>query len=202
MKKVFTLDFKNWVSGSDKTKFGDGGSQMQNEKNYMCCLGQFSCQLDPKANLALGGTPEDIEYTIPLAENPFVKKVDNSYRDSSDTNLSRDCVSINDSYQLNTLERAKRITKRMEKEGFKVKIVNDKLFNAAGQFIGKHLIKNEWVYDEGLLTGKELAEFVNGNTSVKKFLKVKSCPFTRQLIKKVGSEKARELIKKHLPELL
>jgi hypothetical protein len=47
--KTLILDYSKWRSGGcDKNKVGRGETFLRNSQGYMCCLGQFACQLDDK----------------------------------------------------------------------------------------------------------------------------------------------------------
>lgn len=199
------LDLKKWVCGGGKTKFGNGSSQLLNNENYMCCLGQFSCQLEPKVELLDIGSPESVEF-----ENKdnflLTKDEEDDWVNYYDSVLSSDCIDINDDSQTSVTEKIKLLKKRLKKNNIELQIKNDKLFDSRGNFIGKHLLKNEWIYQHNYVVEygevNDLANFVNGKISAKELAKEKVAPFTQQLIKKVGTEKARKLIKKHLAELL
>lgn len=199
------LDLKKWVCGGDHTKFGNGNSMLLNNKNYMCCLGQFSCQLEDNLSLLDIGSPDGVEFEN--KDNFLLKKIEaDDYVTYNDSLLSRDCMEINDDNRTSVTEKIKLLKKRLKKDKIKLEIKNDKLFDSRGNFIGKHLLKNEWVCqtESAVEYGEQniFANFVNGKINAKKLAKKKTAPFTQRLIKKIGVEKARKLIKKHLKELL
>lgn len=190
--KKFVLDLKTWRCGADgDNMYGEGTTSLLNSQGNMCCLGQFSKQLDNKCNILNKGTPVDAKYSIKLEDNPLLKNEEgNSWNPSGekDSKLSNECVEINDDENCSFTDKIKSLKDTLKSHGFQLEVKNDKLFNVAGQLIGKHLIAKQ--------CDDMLDQFVNGEISVKDFEKKNT--YNRQLIREYGVEKAKKFIKKLL----
>src|SRR5580692_307373 len=73
--KTLTLDYSKWRAGGDqkKTKIGKGDTFLRNKQGYMCCLGQFSLQLDPslrKKDIMGHACPDSLGKEIPSLTKP------------------------------------------------------------------------------------------------------------------------------------
>ena len=153
----------------------------------MCCLGQFSKQIDKNIDIYNMTQPSDCEWG---EDNILVNK---NGLELLDTALSSDCIDINDD-EVPISKRIQRLKKRLKEDKIELIIKNDKLFDAKGRFIGKHLIRNE--------LGGPLSRYVN-KIEMENGLPVnlESLEYTRKLIRVVGKNKAREIIKKCLGDL-
>jgi len=99
MKNKLILDYSKWrCGGNSVNKIGESGTEMLNEQGYMCCLGQFSLQLNKEIEMKdIYGTfgPSKLK-AIPILNEPAqtierigMNPFENSY-------ISQKAIVIND----------------------------------------------------------------------------------------------------------
>lgn len=118
--KTLILDESKWRCGSDskslKIRRGRGETRLLNKEGYMCCLGQFSLQLNKnlrKEDIFHLFWTEDIEKKVPL-----LNKKCNSYICS--TKLAEKAIMINDSVFTTVEEKVKKLRGLFKKEGYRI----------------------------------------------------------------------------------
>jgi hypothetical protein len=127
MKKTLILDESIWRCGEEgyinyddendvrDVKRGVGDTLLKNDKGFLCCLGQFSVQLDKSTkNYILGeGNPEDLNKVIPLLTKKVQGKIIN-------TSISTKAININDSTTLTVPEKVSRLKSLFKRRGVKI----------------------------------------------------------------------------------
>ncbi len=104
----FVLEKSKWRCGQDgPNKLGEGLTFLLNDKGYMCCLGQFSLQINPEAHL--------YEKCLPNSDM-FVEPNDLIDEDTF-SDLSVDLVKINDNIDTTVDEKIDSIRGILEKAG-------------------------------------------------------------------------------------
>lgn len=123
MKRKFeqqtcVIDRSIWRCGAGlENVHGVGPTQLLNSDGYMCCLGQFSCQLGvPKEDLLYQYSPRDlrIEWDIPFLLTKT--KFDNE-RNSI---LAHDAIGINDNPDFTSAQRERALKKLFVNHGIKL----------------------------------------------------------------------------------
>jgi hypothetical protein len=127
MKKTLILDESIWRCGDNgyinyndendvrDVKRGDGDTLLKNDKGFLCCLGQFSVQLDKstKDDILGEGTPEDLNKVIPLLTKKVHGKIEN-------TSISDTAININDSTTLTIPEKVRKLKSLFKRRGVKI----------------------------------------------------------------------------------
>ena len=114
--KTLILDEAKWRCGNnadEANRRGTGGTRLLNREGYMCCLGQFSKQLNKKVTDELlldAGKPYEIYLHIPL----LLKK------NGTNSDLSREAMKINDDTDTTVTEKVKALRKLFAEKGFKI----------------------------------------------------------------------------------
>lgn len=112
--KELILDLKTWRCGGfedsgSPNKFGEGVTALSNSEGYMCCLGQFSLQLNKeltKESINLLNSPRQTNKVIEGLTHK-VKKKDTEILEN--TELSQTAMAINDDQTITTEERIKQL---------------------------------------------------------------------------------------------
>lgn len=120
IKKTLILNYRKWRCGRDGkgNSHGQGSTRLLNSCGYMCCLGQFSPQLNPeitRENLLEGFSPEDLDKTIPGLTTK--RGVINTY-------LSNQAIEINDDRHTTITEKIKSLKGLFKEHGYRIKVVN------------------------------------------------------------------------------
>ena len=123
-KKTLTLDLSTWRCGGVNNVLpyglGRGDTELLNNKNYMCCLGQFALQLGMKReDILYVGTPLEVGKSIPLLSNRREGGLSN-------TVLSSNCMIINDNELTTIDEKILLIRKELKKKGITLRVKNRK----------------------------------------------------------------------------
>lgn len=118
--KTLILDYSTWRCGNDgEQRLGEGATCLLNNEGYMCCLGQFTPQLNPDMDKALMADkfyPQFLHTEIPY----ITELIKGHY---CDTTLARKAAGINDS---NTTpeEKIEKLQELFTKEGFTIQVIN------------------------------------------------------------------------------
>jgi len=128
--KELILDYKKWRCGGDNdgiNALGLGDTCLLNDEGFMCCLGQFSKQIneDLRNNNILGiGEPEDI--AIHIHDLNFVdndaEAENNGY---SNTNLTYLAININDNEDTTPQEKIVFLTNLFKEHDYEIKVINN-----------------------------------------------------------------------------
>lgn len=135
-KKKLVLDYSTWRCGGDTVninKLGEGNTQLLNRQGFMCCLGQFSMQLNEtianNPQLMLGkGEPYEVEKEI-----PDLVYSDKSYRDDEsddydilyvDSDLSAEAIFINDKCDTTPEEKIVKLKELFDKYDYEIEVIN------------------------------------------------------------------------------
>ena len=122
MKKLI-LDESKWRCGGDspnpKNRRGKIGTETQllNEQGRMCCLGQFSLQLNKKLkkkDILELAEPVELRTDIP----PLNERSDYGY--IRNTSLSKAAMLINDTEETSVEEKVKKLKELFVENGFKI----------------------------------------------------------------------------------
>jgi len=123
--KTLILDFSKWRAGGDdikENKIGKGNTQLLNGQGYMCCLGQFSLQLDKNLNkndIKNLSCPDELLRIIPLLTKKQELKI-------ADTKFSTDAININDNPIIKTPERIRLLRGLLKTVGYILQVKNYK----------------------------------------------------------------------------
>lgn len=121
-KKELILDENIWRCGeltefeSPTTSRGVDATMLVNDEGEMCCLGQFSLQLNKKLivdDLLSHADPHDISKKIPLLN----RKNNRWYN----TNLSTKAIAINDDPNTTIIQKVKALRELFAKKGYKIR---------------------------------------------------------------------------------
>lgn len=167
--KTLVLDLNNWRCGQEsENSYGYGQTELENHQGFMCCLGQFSKQIEPKICVIGVGEPEDVFYNC---ENILVTKTttddyiaDDDTNDSkySNTRFSEKCIQINDSISTNVTQKIKQLTQQCKTIGYTLRVRNDKMFDSRGRLINITPLFNQVCHHM-------VEDFINGEVTVKEF---------------------------------
>lgn len=122
------LDRSKWICGQpwDNTQkencAGQGDTELLNDYGYMCCLGQFTPQLNPAI------TDEELEGSIyPSGLNKKVKLLNyvKSLGYWVDTKFAKAAMSINDNADTTLSEKEEALVKLCKTNGVELEIVGD-----------------------------------------------------------------------------
>lgn len=122
--KILTLNFKKWKCGQDgdeNVAHGRGGTKLLNNEGYMCCLGQFATQLNPKVkkqNILHKHNPCDLSEVIPALSKKF------GHYSIIDTKLSNAAIDINDDENTFIEQKIKKLKSLFRKRGYTIKVTN------------------------------------------------------------------------------
>lgn len=126
-KKTLVLKKSKWICGlpdkeGDRRGYtlGRGNTDLLNNKGFMCCLGQFSLQLDKSLNQCdiIGKTePSDLDVEIPGLSNEISEGFSRYFKN---TQLTNDAIDLNDNYKITVTEKVKRLKKLFSKHGYKI----------------------------------------------------------------------------------
>lgn len=116
------LDYNTWRCGAEgPNKLGEGTTALLNDEGYMCCLGQFSKQLNPEVEdrIILGhGVPSNIDIEIQgLTFSNQVGMIIN-------TALTTEAININDNPESTPREKIERLTALFYRHGYSITVIN------------------------------------------------------------------------------
>ena len=124
--KRLTLDYSKWRCGEDpsfihpKTSLGIGWIHLLNNEGYMCCLGQFSLQLNPglcKSDIRNIANPEELCTYVPSLTRLKNKCYIN-------TKLSKEAIRINDDRTTTVQEKIKLLRSLFKEHGYSIRVIN------------------------------------------------------------------------------
>jgi hypothetical protein len=137
MKKL-TLDYSQWRCGLyGDYKLGEGETNLLNLKGFMCCLGQFSLQLNQKLTrkniLKLGEPCEvglDIDLLTSLNESDEYDEYDGRIINKIiNSQVSLDAIFINDDEHTTPEEKIRQLQKLFEPHGYEIEVINQTFNN-------------------------------------------------------------------------
>lgn len=128
------LDYSKWRCGGDGdgvNKLGEGTTQLLNTDGFLCCLGQFSLQLEPTLNkytMSGLGEPVDLDREIPLLS--YTETYD-SVEGETDldyftyaTPLSDKAIAINDDPYTTPEEKIKLLRELFGEVEYEIEVIN------------------------------------------------------------------------------
>lgn len=124
LPKTLVLDYKKWICGNPNENenknncHGSGDTQLLNNLNYQCCLGQFCMQA--------GCTRKEIKnFASPAGLNEVITgltaKIGGSTRN---TLISEQAVNINDNRYTTIAQKVVRLRRLFSKRGYKIQLKN------------------------------------------------------------------------------
>jgi len=129
LPKELTLNYRNWICGAphrndDKnTCHGVGETSLLNEDNFMCCLGQFSCQAGiDKSHLKYNSVPQDLIYDD--SDEVTIVEVLCNKQTRKDTRLANRAMGINDSDKLTISDKVIKLRKLFKQCGRTINLKN------------------------------------------------------------------------------
>lgn len=127
----FILDYSKWICGNPDLNNnlencnGNGTTSLENEKGYMCCLGQFCKQLKPDLDILGYSTPEEINEVIPYLS--YLSLDNNDFKNYIyDTDFSSKAIYINDNQETSVEEKIKLLTKLCLEYNHTLTVINKK----------------------------------------------------------------------------
>jgi len=132
LPKALVLDYDQWICGMPQgnnikgNHLGEGKTQLLNDKDKMCCLGQFCEQAGvPRKDLLSTAVPEDVgmrndadsTVVIGLSEIKALKT-------PLATALANDAMQINDKELTTVLEKAEKLKELFATAGYTVTLKN------------------------------------------------------------------------------
>jgi len=124
--KVLILDESKWICGSPDVKFGEmshlttrgeGSTRLLNDEGYMCCLGQFAKQLNPKiteGDLLNFGDFNNFHIKIPFLTRRT------KWKETTNSGISSIAISINDDTETKIEEKVKKLRSLFKTKGYKL----------------------------------------------------------------------------------
>ena len=127
--KTLILDYSTWRCGGDGiNKLGEGNTALLNNQGFMCCLGQFSLQLNDEVKMitieGLGEPHElqvEIDLLVTLDEDDIYSGLENY---ASDTNLTKGAIEINDEVFTTPLEKIVLLKELFAKADCEIEVIN------------------------------------------------------------------------------
>lgn len=120
--KTLKLDYNTWRCGGSigKNVLGKGQVALLNDEGYMCCLGQFSLQLNKTIK------KEDMRsYSSPISLNKSIELLtEQQPYGRINSTLSSNAMGINDNPHTTPEEKIKALKKLFTKEGYKISVIN------------------------------------------------------------------------------
>ena len=121
MKKELILDYSTWRCGDfGENQLGKGDTYLLNDEGFMCCLGQFTPQINNfiiKDEMLGVSDPSDLGEKV-LSLN---KKENRRFRT---TRLSDEAININDDTCSTPEEKIKALQRVFKKEGYTINVIN------------------------------------------------------------------------------
>lgn len=129
--KTLTLDLAKWRCGGNTSeptnRMGEGRTMLCNGEGYMCCLGQFAPQINPKVKDAIlyTGDPYNIKIN---GVDIFVESLNfkNEMGSMYNTDLSIAAININDDEETTVQEKIEKLKTLFENEGYTIVVINNK----------------------------------------------------------------------------
>lgn len=120
MKKLI-LDYSVWRSGQEGDhSLGEGETMLLNDKNFMCCLGQFSLQLGASKKMIIDCyEPNSIRKAI---KGLAYRKDHGSF---TNTKFSDAAIDINDTVDTTPAEKITLLTALCAEHGYELEVINE-----------------------------------------------------------------------------
>lgn len=123
--KTLILDYSTWRCGYTspykENRLGEGETRLLNTEGYMCCLGQFTPQLEPtikKEDILDKDVPSQLNKHIP--DFTFLPPL-GGY---SSTLLVNSAITINDNHHTTVAEKIKSLKALFKKYGYTIRVIN------------------------------------------------------------------------------
>lgn len=124
--KKLILDYSKWRSGfNGKNKVGEGDTCLLNDEGFMCCLGQFSPQINTSIKLEDmkgWGSPNELNIEIDFLSVPSTD--DDGEKIFLDTNLTQQAIGINDDQTTTPQEKINLLKELFLGVGFTIEVIN------------------------------------------------------------------------------
>lgn len=125
--KKLVLDYSKWRAGGapcGPNKIGKGATALLNKEGFMCCLGQWACQLGAPLEM-LNGMGEPSELGVVYTPLNMSKEDDDDMQWlTENTNLALNCMDINDDQYTSAKDKISRLTEELRKEGIELDVIN------------------------------------------------------------------------------
>lgn len=124
-EKILILDIAIWRCGGEcdinSNRLGEGRTMLLNSFGFMCCLGQFSIQINKDIN--------KVQLDCLLEPSDIVTRklgilLDDDLRNSE---LSYKAIEINDDINTTVTYKIELLKKLFKKEGYKIQVINEHL---------------------------------------------------------------------------
>lgn len=113
----FKIDCSKWRCGLEgKYAKGLGGTSLQNEEGFMCCLGQVALQIDPDAEIKNKSEPDECVF-FEDNDNILIKIYKDPEIYIQNTKLSILAMNINDNPTYTTKQRKTKLKKLFHQNG-------------------------------------------------------------------------------------
>ena len=126
--KKLVLDYSKWRAGGDlngPNKVGEGLTSLLNDEGYMCCLGQWICQLGAPPEMLKGyGEPNGLRVVYPPFSIAAHYETEEYTWSTENSNLSINCMRINDDAHTTPEEKIALLTEELKKEGIELEVIN------------------------------------------------------------------------------
>lgn len=129
------LDYSKWRCGGDFTdapgnQLGEGPTMLLNEQGFMCCLGQFSLQLDTdldEYDICNLGEPADLDQEVTLlcyTEGDVDPAAEDDEHTTHSTILSDKAIAINDDGDTTPEEKIAQLRELFGAAGYEIEVIN------------------------------------------------------------------------------
>lgn len=134
-KTEYILDIAEWRCGGDPWEentcwaMGSGETALLNGEGFMCCLGQFACQVisEDDADATGHSFPYNLARALEKAYDLNFVEPDGMLDGSpmfQDTKLASDCAKINDDEYLTVFQKVQDLSERLAKDGITLLVKN------------------------------------------------------------------------------
>jgi hypothetical protein len=124
--KVLILDESKWICGDPLVNFGkrsrlttrgEGSTRLLNDEGYMCCLGQFAKQLNPK--ITEGYLLNFADFNNFDVKIPFLTRR-TKWKEITNSSISSIAISINDDIETTIQTKVKKLRSLFKTKGYKL----------------------------------------------------------------------------------
>ena len=115
-----------WRCGQNSEhSLGKGTTRLLNSEGFMCCLGQFTPQLNPEVKedqIKYMFMPASVSMYIPLLTEKKESTFGTPYIDN--TNFAGEAVTINDSEEMPVEEKVAKLRELFGQHGYEIEVIN------------------------------------------------------------------------------
>lgn len=126
MEKKLILDYSTWRCGLvGDHKLGEGPTQLRNSEGFMCCIGQWSLQLDKSLTpeqITGFSAPDELSHAIPELSYGSADEFD--AESILDSDFTSSCITINDNENTTPEAKIHQLRYQCEKIGYKLEVIN------------------------------------------------------------------------------